>query len=50
MSRAYKRPRVKKYGSVESRTKQSMDKIGSAEDGVEYDGPGTLDGNIEPDA
>lgn len=47
MSRPYEKPEVREYGSIESRT-QDLDKIGSADDGVEYS-EGELDGTIQPD-
>lgn len=50
MSRKYDKPEVKKYGSVESHTK-SVDKIGSADDGIDYvtDEGQTLDGEFTDD-
>jgi hypothetical protein len=42
----YEPPKVERYGSVESVTKDN-DKIGSADDGVDFQG---LDGDIQPDS
>jgi hypothetical protein len=45
MKKSYKEPELVNHGSVESITK-NLDKIGSADDGVDYNG---LDGTIQPD-
>jgi hypothetical protein len=44
----YTEPELVQHGSVASLT-NNLDKIGSADDGVDYD-QGDLDGTIQPDS